>query len=99
MHRALLISLALVIWLPTHAGIAGSTSASYETDSYLTAKKKPAPKPKTANKRTNFRSARLNCHPGTMTWADTIRCGYDYPPWALGGIRASRAPAFREPLF
>jgi hypothetical protein len=95
MHRALFVSLALAVCFSFgQAGIAGSYSSG--TPSHLTVKK---PQPKAVGKRTNFGPARLNCHPATMTWADTIRCGYDYPPWAMGGTNASRLPAFRESLF
>jgi hypothetical protein len=95
MHRALLLSVALAICLPASTGTAASSW--YGDPSYSLAVKKPVVRKKT--KRTNVRPARLNCHPATMTAADAIRCGYDYPPWALGNTRASRLPAFRESLF
>ena len=97
MHRALIVSLALAICLPSTAGIAASSSPGYGSPSYLTTTK-PLPKPR-AGKRTNFGPARLNCKPGTITAGDLIRCGYDYPPWALGGNRSRNAPAFRPSLF
>ena len=95
-HHILLVAVALVLCLPDREGLAGSSSTRYGSASYLTATKKPAPKPraanKTANKRTNFRPAKLNCRPGTMTWHDLLLCGYDVPPsWAIGP--AGRRPA------
>ena len=91
MHRALIVSLALAICLPSQAGIAGDSSPRYGSASYLTTTRKPVTKPRAANKRTNFGPARLNCKPETMTWGDLVRCGYDYPPWAMGWESFQRA--------
>ncbi|MDP9138912.1 MAG: hypothetical protein M3N38_12195 [Pseudomonadota bacterium] len=77
--------LALLLGMPGHDGIAASSSAQFANESYLTAKpkKKAVAKPYTAQKRSNFRGARLNCRNRiTMTWSDYIRCGYDPPFWA-----------------
>jgi hypothetical protein len=92
MHRALIVFLALAICLPSRAGIAAT---NYPPDSSPTSAKKPAPKIKAAQKKQNFAPAG-SCNRATIDWGDYIRCGYDYPPWALGWDSFKRARAKSE---
>ena len=91
MQRALFVSLALAIALPSSAGFAASNAPP---NPYLTTTKKPAPNAKAEKKRRNFTASR--CNRATIDWGDYVRCGYDYPPWALGWDSFKRAQGKAE---
>jgi hypothetical protein len=85
MFRALIVGLAVAIFATCPVAIKTGHAAS---SSYATAKKKPPPKHNTSKKQ-NFAPSR--CSLAHIDWGDYIRCGYDYPPWALGWDSFKRA--------
>jgi hypothetical protein len=88
MFRALIVLLALALCALSPGTNAASLS---ESSAYLTSQKKP--KPASKQKKTNFAPG-SSCSRAAIyggDWGSSVRCGYDYPPWALGWDSFKRA--------
>jgi hypothetical protein len=84
MFRALIVLLALALCASSPGAIAASL---FESSAYLTSQKKPK------QKKTNFAPG-SSCSRAAIyggDWGSSVRCGYDYPPWALGWDSFKRA--------